>query len=136
MTQWNFWQDEPKKTITKEEVNDIVQKTFPNLIRNIFYLDRKYVVLSERELGLKLQKAGINLNKYIPEEYDCDDFAIALMDNLHEYAVGFVVVAKEDNTFHAVNIQIDADNKIAKLIDPQTNLEFKEQIKYIYLALI
>jgi hypothetical protein len=71
---------------------------------NIYFLDRKYVVLSEKELMLKLSHYAVNKNEYIPEEFDCDDFTIRLMDDLHEYAFGMVLLKLKNGTMHSVNV--------------------------------
>jgi hypothetical protein len=75
------------------------------MIRNAYYLDRTYVTINERDLFRKIDYFGVNKETYVPEEFDCDDFSIRLMDRLHEYAVGMVLLKLKDGTvMHSVNV--------------------------------
>lgn len=51
-----------------------------------------------------LYKDKTNLNKYIKDFYDCDDFAFDLMKVFQKYAFGVAFIMNKDGGRHAVNV--------------------------------
>lgn len=50
-----------------------------------FFADRHYLTMVQSELFRVLQEDETNLEKYVAEDFDCDDFAFRLMGIFHTH---------------------------------------------------
>jgi len=121
-----------KEYIQATEVMQIYQKAFNvpwwmMLFRNPFQLaDQKYVVTNSKDIAEVLALDKIDIYQYAAEEFDCDDFAFALMGAFHHHLKTasmpiFITWVNTPRGGHAVLSYIHEDGKV-RIIEPQSDL--------------
>ena len=117
--------EEPRvKLKTKIHVNElqkILKKVFP--YANIAFADEWYYLISKKDFDELMAYDKTDQHKYIPEVYDCDDFAYDLWRNIarhYHIALGVIGVELPDGTLHMMNIFFSAEGQVY-VIEPQTD---------------
>ena len=129
--------DDLRKRIGKKK-----QPTLKSLIkkathcRNIYIPDKHMDLVNERDAKEFLEQDHIDHGSYIPELWDCDDFA----RNLHNNARNYGLKVKKLNWCwaniwirrHALNLYVTEDFKVV-FIEPQTDEETTIEAKTIFV---
>ena len=87
-------------------------------------LDRTYTAVARATLVEALRVNRVSEDPYIAEDYDCDDFAIALKAGLARVgmtAVGIVIDYSGEHAYNAVGITT-GDGVHVELVEPQSDL--------------
>ena len=116
--------EEPRvKLKTKIHVNElqkILKKVFP--YANIAFADEWYYLISKKDFDELMAYDKTDQHKYIPEVYDCDDFAFDFWRNItrrYHIAMGVAFVLTSKGA-HAINFYVD-ENCSVYLIEPQSD---------------
>ena len=95
--------------------------------KNTFISDRTYQLARKKDIVDFLKLNIFKLRKYVPEKYDCDNYAFSLMgmftNLMSGYAIGIIWVHTSKGG-HALNFFVDGNAKVW-YIEPQTNRIFK-----------
>jgi len=85
----------------------------------IYLVDRKYQIISKKEMMRFLEEDKTDLIKYIPEFRDCDDISWALLGNINSNRWSGIAFGFAFSKVHAFNIF--CDSKKVYIIEPQTD---------------
>jgi len=120
-----IFKPQSKGTIT----NTNIRKIFKGITRNIFVSDIVYRIPRKKDIVDFLKLHLFKFRQYVPEKYDCDNYAFSLMgmftNLMSGYAIGIVWV-HTPNGGHALNFYIDEKGEMW-YIEPQTNQIFKKE---------
>ncbi|RLG43036.1 MAG: hypothetical protein DRO01_00375 [Thermoproteota archaeon] len=108
------------KKISGNELANLLSEKFPDA--NILVMDGWYYLINKEDFDKLLVYDKTDRHEYIPEVYDCDDFAFDLWRNisrLYHIAIG-VVFIYFDSIGHAINCYVDTDLNV-HLIEPQSD---------------
>ncbi len=108
------------------ELYTVLAAEFPDA--KIMYADTHYATITKTELKKFLKANQIDLYKYIPEYYDCDDFSFALMGAISNPKWGSIpfgiLWADVPGGAHAVNCFVDKARTVW-VIEPQKDNIFR-----------
>jgi len=117
---------EPKVygTITFKELWDLLRP----LTSALFLSDETYSLTTKEEAEKFSKETKVQYNKWLKEQFDCDEFSFASMGYWNEGLKQFAYGIAWSKT-HAFNIMIDNKKQIW-IVEPQNNIYFKlEDIK-------
>lgn len=92
--------------------------------------DRKYRTITRGEVTEKMVELGLHKEEYVPDFFDCDDYALKFAAGLAKYCVGIIHVyntdygEKDPHYRHALNVFID-HNMVVWMVDVGRGLLFK-----------
>jgi len=86
----------------------------------IYLSDTSYALISKSEMLRFLKEDLVDLAKYTPEYYDCDDFSFRLHGALSLPVWGGIAFGIAWSATHAYNIFVDDERKVW-IIEPQTD---------------
>ena len=93
----------------------------------ILIVDNTYKLVSKATVKEFLASDHTNMHKYIPENFDCDNFAFMLWSNatykFGSIAIGVLIYRVSNSSFHAINFFI-TPNRTIKFIEPQADFIF------------
>lgn len=109
------------------EIYTILKAAYPEC--PIYIGDREYKTTSVIELKRFLRDDLTDIEKYVDEYFDCEDFSFRLMGNLSNPAwgslpFGIMWTQRENDGAHAVNLFID-NNREVWIVEPQNDNMFK-----------
>jgi hypothetical protein len=96
---------------------------FPEIGDRLYLSDSRYLLLPPDEVGKLLNWDATDGFVYVPELYDCDDFAFRLwgqINSLPEWAGLSLGIIWFSEPAHAMNIFVDIDGTVW-LIEPQND---------------
>jgi len=106
--------------------------------KNIFISDKAYTLARHEDIEKFLKLNIFKLRQYVPEKYDCDNYAFSLMgmftNLMSGYAIGIVWV-KTPKGGHALNFFVDGSNEVW-YIEPQSNKIFKNKTYKPFLVVM
>lgn len=126
-----------KQTFTSQQVTEILQKSLPKL-NALHVCDTDYYTYGTESLKTFLSSDNTNDIKYVPEGFDCDDFAKVLLGREKLWAYPLSQTVQRASTFgmvtgdirkmetdtekrlHAVNCFIDEEG-VLWLVEPQND---------------
>ena len=135
MLQENIKEPVCLETISNYDINSLLK---PHCT-DIHLSDKTYGLTSVAQAKKFSINTKVEVNKWIREQHDCDEFSFSLMGywnvGLKQFAFGIAWSSK-----HAFNIMIDNDHQIW-IVEPQTNKftrieEMKDVEKYYPLKII
>jgi hypothetical protein len=101
-----------------QTVEFIIKRAYP--LAHILTVDYNYHIASRSDYAAFLKVDNTNKAKYVPDLYDCDDFAWRLMGNLSDPLTGAFATGIAMSEGHAFNCCI-CNDKNMYLIEPQTD---------------
>jgi len=109
------------------DVRNVLKNAFGDV--DIHLVDRKYELCPKSEIERFLKADSIDLNFYVSEYHDCDDFSFELMGAMNKpgwsgLAFGIMSTHVPDGS-HAVNCFVDS-NFEAWIVEPQNDKIFKK----------
>ena len=111
------------KTIRYDVLADLLEKELGDSAV-IIVLDATYTLIDENKLREALRADKTSESTYIPNSFDCDDFAFVLWRNLTGryglIALGVIIISFGDKS-HVANFFIDEDLEFHYL-EPQSDL--------------
>lgn len=121
-----FWRKKIRQEISSTELGKILHNEFGKSA-SVYLVDWNYRLVDKREMEVFLANDKTNLEKYVPEYHDCDDFSFRLMGQTSipswsDTAFG-IVFAQTPEGGHAINCFVTNDKKVF-LIEPQTDQVF------------
>jgi len=127
----------PPKIMNEMSSDSIYKKIKEELTQKPLLLklyDTKYKSTTIDEIDRFLTWSFVDKNLYIPEFFDCDNFAIGLFGEIRNkpkwsaLPFGLCSVDRQDGTAHAVNIFIDLNYEMW-YIEPQNDKIYKIEEK-------
>ena len=116
--------------------NTEIKKLFKT--RNVFVSDKGFHLARQKDIVDFLKLNIFKLRKYVPEKYDCDNYAFSLMgmftNLMSGYAIGIVWVNTPAGG-HALNFFVDGNAEVW-YIEPQSNRIFKDKTYEPFLVVI
>ena len=106
--------------ISLQGLNDILRKRFPDTQAQLYLSDSLYLLCNDNDIGVFLKQDQTNKTGYVPEEYDCDDFAYHLMGQFSIPKWSYLAVGMVWTDKHALNCFVDSNEKFW-FIEPQTD---------------
>lgn len=112
-----------KTKINNTKLQDIIESKIPDCYLKLN--DRKYYTTSFEEHMRFIEYSKVDLQPYIPEYHDCDDFAIALWGeyrgNIKWSGIAFGLMFVETPSYrHAINFFVDNLDDMY-VVEPQTD---------------
>ena len=92
-------------------------------IKDVFISDKNYKTLNIESAQVFLKNTLVDLNKYVAETYDCDNFSFSLMGSASNIIPGFAFGIAWVNTpegKHAMNVFVDEKFEVY-YIEPQND---------------
>ena len=123
----------PPNIALNRELELYLSFRFPHA--HIMLVDAEYLLVDESLIETFLKYDKTNLQPYINETFDCDDFAFTLWRNVREsqgnIAFGVISLNLDGTSLHAMNFFVDTNWHIY-FVEPQ-NDEIKRQhdVKYM-----
>ena len=111
--------------ISAEDLFKIAKQTLPNLNHSSFNLDRKFWVWDEEAFEVAKNYDKTDEEVYVPERYDCDNFAFdfkSALSRLGATAFGVVLDSSSSHAYNATILRSDEVNTFTcKIYEPQTD---------------
>lgn len=114
-------------TIESGEIYTLLTNEFGG--STIYMSDDRYNVVTTEDMVSFLDRDKTNERTYVPEVYDCENFAFTLISNLsvsewNGIMVGIAFMARENDTNHACNLFVDNEMGVW-FIEAETDAVFK-----------
>lgn len=102
----------------------IIREELPG-VNDILIMDRYFLTTNLGNIQWFLDHDDTDKYEYIPEVYDCDNFAIRLYGQFNipywsAVPVGFIIIQMPKGTYHAMNIFVDENGEVY-IIEPQND---------------
>lgn len=116
-----------RQVIKSDELEKILRDAFGK-DASIYLVDYDYYLVDKAEMEKFLAEDKTNMDEYIPEYHDCDDFSFRLMGQVSVpgwsgLAFG-IVFALIPGGGHAINCFVSEDKKVY-IVEPQSDKIFE-----------
>jgi len=109
------------------ELNKLLKKKLPQAMwtkATIYLVDRTYQLISKAEMERFLKQDLTDLQEYVAEFHDCDDFSWALLGSISAKEWSGIAFGFAFSNTHAFNIFV-SDEKEVYIVEPQRDLIWK-----------
>lgn len=134
----NFFSRPPVPVITGTVTNHIINNLLDAPVVRI--LDRHYSNVTLESFMKYAHFNTVSEELYVPEQYDCDDFAFEFFVDVRRWApmcpVGIVLGHDAKGNPHAWNCFVDIPNKHLMFMEPQSDTLFEPTTENVWEIII